>query len=262
MNEELNGGIPDGGISGGEGNAGGAAGTTDPAPAGTENPSAGDGVAPAGAREGASPASGPENMDTSRERSNDWRSRLPEGWADKLADKLKDVKDADEAMKALERGLGYRPAQKPEDIALRYPESFTGAVDEGVENNFREFCVREGITPGQAQALLDWQLGANREILDKIIEDGTKALREAWGSRFEENRDTALKAFSALDRRMNGELSGSIAGRNMANDPAFVRAFHEIGKLLSEDALSGGVGATPSDGRESAEDTYKDMFKG
>ena len=61
---------------------------------------------------------------------------------------------------------------------------------------------------------------------------------------------------------MNGELSGSVAGRNMANDPAFVRAFHEIGKLLSEDVLSGGSGATPSDGRESAEDTYKNMFKG
>lgn len=239
MDEELNGGIP-----GGEGNAGGAAGTTDPVPAGTENPSAGDGAAPAGTREGGSPA--------------DWRSGLPDGWADRL----KDVKDADEAMKALERGLAHQPAQKPEDIALKYPESFTGAIDEGVENNFREFCVKEGITPKQAQALLDWQLGANREILDKVIEDGTKALREAWGSRFDENRDTALKAFSALDRRMNGELSGSVAGRNMANDPAFVRAFHEIGKLLSEDALSGGSGATSSDGRESAEDTYKNMFKG
>lgn len=237
MDEGLN-----GGTTGTEGNAGGATGTTDSVPAGTENPSAGDSAAPALAREG----------------ETDWRAALPEGWADRL----RDVKDADEAMKALERGLSYRPAERPEDIALKYPESFAGARDEGVENNFREFCVREGITPGQAQALLDWQLGANREILDKVIEDGTKALREAWGSRFEEKRETALKAFSALDRRMGGELSGSVAGRNMANDPAFVRAFHEIGKLLSEDALSGGVGATPSNGRESAEDTYKDMFKG
>lgn len=244
MDEELNGG------TGGNcaGNAGVGEGMASlPAGGGSEHGASGEG----------SSGLGPANMDTSHERSNDWRAGLPEGWADRL----KDVKNAEDAMKALERGLGYQPAEKPEDIALAYPESFTGAIDKGVENNFREFCVKEGITPKQAQALLDWQLGANREILDKVIEDGTKTLRETWGSRFEENRDTALKAFSALDRRMNGELSGSMAGRSMANDPAFVRAFHEIGKLLSEDALSGGSGATPSDGRESAEDTYKNMFK-
>lgn len=189
--------------------------------------------------------------------SSDWRAGLPDGWADRL----KDVKDADEAMKALERGLSYRPAEKADDITLKFPDSFKGQVDEGVQKNFREFCVKEGLTAGQAQALLDWQLGANREILEKIIEDGTKTLKDAWGSRFDENRDTALKAFTALDRRMNGELSGSVAGRNMANDPVFVRAFHEIGKLLSEDTLSGGSGGASSDGRENAEDTYKNMFK-
>ncbi len=248
MDEELNGGTGTGGNSAGDAGTGeGMASLSAGGASGSEHGASGEG----------SSGPGPANMDTSHERSNDWRSGLPDGWADRL----KDVKDADEAMKALERGLGYQPAEKPEDIALKYPESFTGAIDEGVENNFREFCVKEGITPKQAQALLDWQLGANREILDKVIEDGTKALREAWGSRFDENRSTALKAFSALDRRMNGELSGSVAGRNMANDPAFVRAFHEIGKLLSEDALSGGSGGTPSDGRESAEDTYKNMFK-
>ena len=47
----------------------------------------------------------------------------------------------------------------------------------------------------------------------------------------------------------------------MANNPVFVRTFHEIGKLLSEDVLSGGSGTAPSDARESAVDTYKGMFK-
>ena len=102
--------------------------------------------------------------------SSDWRASLPEGWADKL----KDVESADDAMKALERGLGYKPAEKAEDIELKYPESFKGKVDEGVESGFRDFCVKQGITPGQAQALLDWQLGADKEIRDKLIEDGMK----------------------------------------------------------------------------------------
>lgn len=88
-----------------------------------------------------------------------------------------------------------------------------------------------------------------------------KELRSEWGSRFDENKATALKAFTALDKRMGGRLATSIEGRGMANNPVFVRAFHEIGKLLSEDVLSGGSGTTPSDARESAVDTYKGMFK-
>ena len=94
----------------------------------------------------------------------DWRAGLPEGWGEKL----KDVGSAEEALKALERGLGYRPAEKVEDIALKYPDSFKGQIDQGVENGFRQFCVDNGITQDQAQKLLDWQLGANKEITDKI----------------------------------------------------------------------------------------------
>lgn len=187
----------------------------------------------------------------------DWRTSLPDGWGDKL----KDVESAEDALKALERGLGYTPAEKVEDITLKYPDSFKGQVDQGVEDNFRQFCVDNGITPAQAQKLLDWQLGANKEITDKIIADGVKELRNEWGSRFEENKATALKAFTALDKRMGGRLATSIEGRDMANSPVFVRAFHEIGKLLSEDVLSGGSGTAPSDAQESAVDTYKGMFK-
>ena len=187
----------------------------------------------------------------------DWREGLPEGWGEKL----KDVGSAEEALKALERGLGYRPAEKVEDIALKYPDSFKGQIDQGVENGFRQFCVDNGITQDQAQKLLDWQLGANKEITDKIIADGVNELRSEWGSRFEENKATALKAFTALDKRMGGRLATSIEGRDMANSPVFVRAFHEIGKLLSEDVLSGGSGTAPSDAQESAVDTYKGMFK-
>lgn len=187
----------------------------------------------------------------------DWRTSLPDGWGDKL----KDVESAEDALKALERGLGYTPAEKVEDITLKYPDSFKGQVDQGVEYNFRQFCVDNGITQDQAQKLLDWQLGANKEITDKIIADGVKELRSEWGSRFDENKATALKAFTALDKRMGGRLATSIEGRDMANNPVFVRAFHEIGKLLSEDVLSGGSGTAPSDARESAVDTYKGMFK-
>ena len=48
----------------------------------------------------------------------------------------------------------------------------------------------------------------------------------------------------------------------MANDPVFVRAFYEIGRLLSEDGLSAGTVPSARVMRESAEETYNGMFKG
>ena len=187
-----------------------------------------------------------------------WRTALPEAWADRL----KDVAGPDDAMAALERGLAYHPARSVDEIRLEWPEDFSGRVDENVQRGFCELCVREGITPPQAQALLDWQIHANRQALEEVAEAGVKALRRSWGTRFERNRGEALRAFSALDRRMGGELSASAAGRGMANDPVFVRAFYEIGRLLSEDGLSAGTVPSARVMRESAEETYNGMFKG
>lgn len=185
----------------------------------------------------------------------DWKGSLPEGWADRLGD----CASAEDALAALERGLGYNPALRPEDVRLKYPEGIE--VDEGVASNFRQFCVDKGITPAQAQALLDWQLASNKEITDAVMARGQQELQKAWGSRFEENRATALKAVVALDKRMGGRLAEAMAFGGQNNNPVMVEAFYHIGQLMSEDALSGGSPAAPADQRESAEDTFKNMFK-
>ncbi|WP_304473629.1 hypothetical protein [uncultured Desulfovibrio sp.] len=185
----------------------------------------------------------------------DWRTGFPEAWGEKL----KDVESADDALKALERGLSYTPALKPEDVELKYPDGMQ--VDEGVRDNFRQFCVDKGITPAQAQALLDWQLAANREIADAVMARGKAELQKLWGSRFEENSAMALKAVVNLDRRMGGKLSEALAFSGMNNNPVLVEAFHHIGTLISADALSGGKAAPAQDKAETAEETYNGMFK-
>lgn len=185
---------------------------------------------------------------------SDWRAGLPAAWADKL----KDITGEEDALKALERGLGYTPALRPEDVDLKYPEGMT--VDKAVSDSFRKFCVDKGITPAQAQALLDWQLAANKEMNDAALASGTTALRKLWGSRFEENSALALKAVTALDKRLGGRLSETLAFTGMNNNPALVEAFHAVGSLIAEDSLSGGAAAA-EDRPESAEDTYKGMFK-
>ncbi len=103
-------------------------------------------------------APAPEQFASGMTAADDWRASLPEGWAEKL----RDVADPDEAAEALERGLAYHPATRAEDIRLELPRDFSGHVDRDVQQHFRELCVQEGITPAQAQALVDWQIRAER----------------------------------------------------------------------------------------------------
>ncbi|MDE7372091.1 MAG: hypothetical protein K2N07_10225 [Desulfovibrio sp.] len=222
-------------------------GTAAPEGGTTESPAPATAPEPAGA-----PAPAPG---TAPSPAADWRGTLPAAWADKL----KDMASEADALKALERGMSYTPALKPEDVELRYPEGLT--VDKAVSDSFRQFCVDKGITPSQAQALLDWQLAANKEMHDAALASGKAALQKQWGSRFEENSALALKAVTALDKRLGGRLSEALAFTGMSNDPAIVEAFHAVGSLIAEDSLSGGAGAGASDKPESAEDTYKNMFK-
>lgn len=216
---------------------GGTAPGDNPAP---DNPTPAESTAP----EGGTPTEQP-----------DWRSAFPEGWNEKL----KEVGSAEDALKALERGLSYTPALRPEDVELKYPDGIQ--IDEGVRDNFRQFCVDKGITPAQAQALLDWQLTANKEITDAVMAKGKAELQKIWGSRFEENSAKALKAVVNLDKRMGGRLSEALAFSGMNNNPVLVEAFHHIGTLISADALSGGKAAPAQDKQETAEETYNGMFK-
>lgn len=183
----------------------------------------------------------------------DWRATLPEAWRDML----KDAADEESARKVLERGLNYNPASKPEDVKLTYPEGIQ--VDEGLNKNFQQFCVDKGITPTQAQELLNWQLSANKSAIEAVRADGEKTLREKWGPRYEDNTAQALKAVVALDKQMGGRFAERLAFSNMNNDPVIVEALHIIGNSISEDTLSAGAGAGAPDKPEAPEDTYKSM---
>lgn len=183
----------------------------------------------------------------------DWRAALPESWRDML----KDAADEEAARKVLERGLNYNPASKPEDVVLKYPDGIQ--VDDGLNKNFQQFCVDKGITPTQAQELLNWQLSANKSVIEAVRASGEQELREKWGPRYEENTTKALKAVVALDKQMGGRFAERLAYSNMNNDPVIVEALHIIGNSITEDTLSAGAGASAPDKQESPVDTYKAM---
>lgn len=184
-----------------------------------------------------------------------WKNALPPSWQAHF----QNVGSEEEALKIFQRGQNYMPPASAEEIRLTYPKDLDGKISADLEKNFREMCVKEGITGKQAQALLDWQIATNRQESEQRLTEGLQTLRQTWGNQFDGNRSTALKAFIALDKRLGGELAKSFSGQQMANDPVMIRAFYELGKLISEDTLSGGKGGIGD--RETPEQTYQNMFK-
>jgi hypothetical protein len=183
----------------------------------------------------------------------DWREALPEAWRETF----KDAKTAEEALDAYKRGVGYNPPKTLNELTLKLPEGVQ--IDEGVHTNFREKCVALGITKEQAQSLMDWEFQTSKEMRQGIIADGTKQLKEAWGSQFEAKRSMAMRAVTALDRRMDGRFANALAARGLADDAVVIQAFAHIGEMISEDTLSGGNGGGGVGKPESPEDTYKAM---
>ena len=183
----------------------------------------------------------------------DWRESLPEAWREAT----KDAKTAEEALDAYKRGVGYNPPKSVDDLTLTLPEGVQ--VDEAVNTHFREKCVELGVTKDQAQALMDWEFAASKEMRQQLIADGTKELKEAWGAQYEAKRSLAMRAVTALDRRMDGKFANALAARGLADDAVVIQAFAHIGEMISEDTLSGGNGAGSGDKPEAPEDTYKAM---
>lgn len=234
--------------------------TAPDAPQTQETPPAADAAAQEQAGQAAAPAAHDGEQTTGQEQAAagqpaSWLETLPQTWREKLTG----CTSEEEALKALERGQAYTPAQKPEDVALVYPENLK--VDDGVSNDFKRFCVEQGITPGQAQALLDWQLGADKQLRDAARQTGEKELRAKWGARYDDNVNQALKAVVALDKRMGGRFAEALTWSGMKDNPVMVEALHAIGQSISEDALAVGSGAADPGRPESPEETYNGMFK-
>ena len=183
----------------------------------------------------------------------DWRTSLPQ----ELREAFGDVEPA-EAAKIYARGKDYNPAQKAEDITLKLADGVE--FHPGLEKMFKDFCVSNRITPAQAQAIAElngqFHAEANRIYLDQ----GNAELARLFGADAGKVKDNALKAFAALDRKMDGRLSKSPGGKQMASDPLVVEALYHIYKATGEDSLGGGTSAGGEDKPMSDKDFLQQIF--
>ncbi len=182
-----------------------------------------------------------------------WSSSLPEA----LRDLAKDFGTAEEAKAALERGKGYTPATKVEDITITFAQDVQ--VNQAEQDSFKKLCVEKGITPSQAQDLATWQLDSQRTAMAAHKVQSENTLRAEWGQNYEANTGIALRALTNLDRKMGGTLAPTLRASNMHNDATFIRALYTVGTMLQEDTLNGTEGSAPQN-TETAKQAFEGMF--
>lgn len=188
----------------------------------------------------------------------------PVKWQDALPESMREAAggfaSADEAVQAMKRGMDYHPVTSAEEVNLKFPEGII--VDEKQNLAFRELCVKTGLTKAQAQALADWQIESETDMMKAQTESTTEQLKKEWGADYVRRDDLSQRALHALDRRVGGqnELTSALVNSGAWSLAPVRRAFAELGGLMSEDSLSGGRGAATPDVPESPESTYSRFF--
>lgn len=182
-----------------------------------------------------------------------WFSGLPE----ETHESLKGFEKAEDAVAAMKRGKDYFPLT--EAPTLDIPDWMNPG--EAGMTSFNTFLVDNGFTQQQAQALIKYQADALTEAQKVALDEGNTALENRWGANMEKNRGVAMKALTALDRRMEGRASESLKAMGLTERAETVEFLYEVGKLVGEHTLgSGSEGAAP-DKPKSAEDDYADLYK-
>ena len=118
--------------------------------------------------------------------------------------------------------------------------------DAGIETDFKAVAHKLGLTPTQAQGLMDFE---GRRIVSGLqgyrgrAEETATALREEWGPAFERNVEIGLRGAKHLG---GDALVTALERTGAGNDPAVIKAFVRVGQMLLEDgAISGDVEGVP-----------------
>lgn len=128
--------------------------------------------------------------------------------------------------------------------------------------DFKKFCLDNGIAPSKAQALLDYQTKLLDTASTNSKQAGEATLRQDWGGNYDANMVRALSALSAYDRQMGGALTAELKATGAANHPETLKFLLWASNNMSEDSLgAGGPGGANPNKPQTAEEAYSEIFK-
>ena len=163
-----------------------------------------------------------------------------------------------------------KPADgKPADTPPAAPEKYEFTLPEGtkpdgpVMGKFSEIAKGLGLPQDKAQELVDlaveMQGGNAKQIEAEVSEfyadiggtpdkwpDAAKADKEIGGDKFDENLAVAK---AALDKFGTPELQAFLLKTGAGNHPEVLRAFHRVGKAISQDGFVPGRAGGANDAR-------------
>jgi hypothetical protein len=115
-------------------------------------------------------------------------------------------------------------------------------VDEAMLTDFKKVAHAHGILPQQFSGLYKWYMTSMAEQFNKYNQrqiEGTKEaetnLRKKWGAAYPQNIALAKKVFQGFA----DEAAFAEFDKGFGNNPVLIEFFANLGKVLSEDQLSG-----------------------
>lgn len=135
--------------------------------------------------------------------------------------------------------------EKPEGYVLptdlQIPKDLP--MSEKLTQAFREQAHKLGILPKQFQGLYKWFMNEQISQYNDLVtarkgaaEESRKALRTEWGSAFDQNLALGEKVLQTYGDENTIKF---VTENGLNTDANFVKFLHKIGKVLSEDQLSG-----------------------
>jgi hypothetical protein len=140
--------------------------------------------------------------------------------------------------------------EKPDGYGLKKPADLPAeAWDDARTKGFGEVAHKLGLTPKQAQGLMEWELGNVKGQLSALAqrpEETTALLRQEWGAK----ADTRLAAASAIAKQLGGDEL--LHDPYLGNHPVFIKIMDKMAGIVGERGGLAGArdGGAPVSGGE------------
>jgi hypothetical protein len=139
----------------------------------------------------------------------------------------------------------------PEKYGLKAPELPEAAakIIQTMTPVYSKVAHDLGLTPKQAQGLMDWfgadakaNIEGQAQAQAKAIETNTATLKTEWGSEYDKNLSITQRAFKRLTDDFKDPIAKLIKDNGLESDPSVLKFFHKLANELDEDKNIGGGG--------------------
>lgn len=135
-------------------------------------------------------------------------------------------------------------------------------VDAELVADFGRQAMESGLTPKQARALAQWQVGAIAKAREKMLADGVAQLNREWGANAAATQRDTLALVANIDRELgDGRFSRALERSGAGLDADIIAGLAVLAKRLGEDRAAGALSQAATEREETVEEGLAGLFK-